>query len=75
MGLSVRYFVVEDDRTVTRVPRARYQRWFFENEALPANRAARELRFLAGVVEMDHHRVEDPHPPVPALGARRCGWR
>jgi hypothetical protein len=59
MGLSVRYFVAEDDRTVTRVPRARYQRWFFEDEALPANRAARELRFLEVVVEMDRHRVED----------------
>ena len=59
MGLSVRYFVAEDDRTVTRVPRARYQRWFLEDEALPANRAARELRFLEVVVEMDHHRVED----------------
>jgi hypothetical protein len=40
MALSVRYFVAEDDRTVTRVPRARYQRWFSEDEALPANRVA-----------------------------------
>jgi hypothetical protein len=41
------------------VPRARYQRWFFEDETLPANRAARELRFLEVVVEMDHRHVED----------------
>ena len=59
MGLSVRYFVAEDDRTVTRVARARYQRWFSEDEALPANRVGRELRLLEIVVEMDHHRVED----------------
>ena len=59
MGLSVRYFVAEDDGTVTRVPRARYQRWCFDDEALPATRAARELRVLEVVVEMDHHRVED----------------
>ena len=59
MGLSVRYFVAEDDRTVTRVARARYQRWFSEDEALPAKRVGRELRLLEIVVEMDHHRVED----------------
>ncbi|MEK7386812.1 MAG: hypothetical protein AABZ83_10250 [candidate division NC10 bacterium] len=39
--------------------RARYQRWFSEDEALPANRVGRELRLLEIVVEMDHHRVED----------------
>src|SRR3989338_5524458 len=59
MGLSVRYFVAEDDRTVTRVPRARYQRWFFEDEALPANRAGSELRLLEIGVEMDPPRVEE----------------
>jgi len=59
MGLSVRYFVAEEDRTVTRVARARYQRWFSEDEALPANRVGRELRLLEIVVAMDHHRVED----------------
>jgi len=59
MGLSVRYFVAEDDRTVTRVARARYQRWFSEDEALPAKRVGRELKLLEIVVEMDHHRVED----------------
>ncbi len=59
MGLSVRYFVAEDDRTVTRVARARYQRWFSDDEALPANRVGRELRLLEIVVEMDRHRVED----------------
>jgi len=59
MGLSLRYLVAEDDRTVTRLARSRYQRWFSEGEALPANRVGRELRLLEAAVEMDHHRVVD----------------
>lgn len=65
MGLSVRYFVAGDDRTITRVPRARYQRWFCDDEALPANRAGSELRLLEVVVEMDHHRVENVRHILP----------
>lgn len=59
MGSSLRYFIVEDDGTLTRVPIAKYQRWFFDDEALPANRAGRELRLLEVAVVMDHHRVVD----------------
>jgi hypothetical protein len=61
MALSVCYFVAEDDRMVTRVPRARYQRWFFEDEALPANRAGSELRLLEVVVEIDHQPGSGPN--------------
>ena len=59
MGLSLRYLVAEDDRTVTRVARSQYHRWFSEGEALPANRLGRELRLLEAAVEVDHHRVVD----------------
>ncbi len=39
------------------MPTVKYQRWFSEGEALPADRAGRDLRLLEAVVEMDRHRV------------------
>lgn len=59
MGYSLRCFIAEDDGTVTRVPTAEYHRWFFDGEALPADRAGRELKLLEVVAEMDRHRVVD----------------
>ena len=59
MGYSLRYFVSEDDGTLTRVPTAKYHRWFSEGEALPAARAGRELRLLEAVVSVDHRCVVD----------------
>jgi hypothetical protein len=32
MGYRLRYFVAEEDGTLTRVPTARYRRWFSEGE-------------------------------------------
>ena len=40
MGYGLRWFVAEDDGTVTRVPAATCERWF-DGEALPAARAGR----------------------------------
>jgi len=57
MGYRLRYFIAEDDGTLTRVPTAKYHRWFSEGEALPPHRAARELRLLEAVVEVDRRRV------------------
>lgn len=59
MGYGLRYFMAEDDGTLTRVPTARCHRWFAEEEALPADRAGRELRLLEVVVEVDRHRIVD----------------
>ncbi len=57
MGYSLRYFIAEDDGTLTRVPVAKCHRWFPESEALPAPRAGRELRLLEAVVDVDRDRV------------------
>ena len=59
MGYSLRCFIAEDDGTLTRVPAAKYHRWFSGGEALPADRAGRELKLLEVVAEMDRHRVVD----------------
>ena len=40
MGYSLRYFVAEDDGTLTRVPAGKYRRWLIDGEALPGDRAA-----------------------------------
>ena len=57
MGYRLRYFVAEEDGTLTRVPTARYRRWFSEGEVLPAARTGREFRLLEAVVDVDRHRV------------------
>ena len=84
MSLSLRYLVAEDDKTVTRVARSQYHRWFSEGETLPANRVGRELRLLEAAVGMDHHCVVDVLRILPGTGcettgsstrAQRCGWR
>jgi hypothetical protein len=59
MGYSLRYFIAEDDGALTRVPTAKYHRWFFDGEALPPARAGRELRLLEVVVDVDRHSVMD----------------
>lgn len=59
MGYSLRYFIAEDDGSLTRVPTAKCHRWFPDGEALPAGRAGQELRLLEVVVDVDHHRVTD----------------
>jgi hypothetical protein len=58
MGYSLRYFIAEEDGTLTRVPAARCQRWFSRDEALPAH-AGQELRLLEVVVDVDRRRVTD----------------
>jgi hypothetical protein len=42
MGTSLRYFIADDDGSLTLVPRAKRHRQFFDGEGLPAERAARE---------------------------------
>lgn len=59
MGYALRYFIAEDDGTLTRVPAARCQRWFSRDEALPAHWAGQELRLLEVVVDVDRRRVTD----------------
>jgi len=59
MGYSLRYFIAEDDGALTRVPTAKYHRWFSDGEALPPARAGRELRLLEVVVDVDRHSVMD----------------
>ncbi len=59
MGYGLRYFIAEDDGTLARVPAAKCHRWFADDEALPADRAGRELRLLEVVVEVDRRRVLD----------------
>jgi len=59
MGYSLRYFIAEDDGALTRVPTAKYHRWFFDGEPLPLARAGRELRLLEVVVDVDRHSVRD----------------
>ena len=55
MGYGLRWFINEDDGTVTRVPAATCERWF-DGEALPA---ARDLKLLEVVVDMDRHHGVD----------------
>jgi hypothetical protein len=57
MGLSLRFFIAEDDGTVTRVPTARYDRWFQDRECLPPDRAGQELHLLEVVARVDRQRV------------------
>ncbi len=71
MGYSLRYFIAEDDGMLTRVPVARFHRWFANDEALPAARAGRELKLLEVVVEVDHHRVVDVLRILPFRGQVR----
>ena len=59
MGYGLRYFIAEDDGSLTRVPAAKCHRWFADDEALPADRAGRELRLLEVVVEVERRRVLD----------------
>jgi hypothetical protein len=44
MGYGLRYFIAEDNEMLTRVPAVTYHRWLADDEAVPAERAARELR-------------------------------
>ena len=59
MGYRLRYFIAEDDGRLTRVTAVKYHRWSVDDEALPAARAGRELRFLEVAVEVERHRVVD----------------
>src|SRR5688500_5737320 len=59
MGYGLRYFIAADDGALTRVPTARYHRWFSEDEPLTLDRVGRELKVLEAVVEVDHDRVVD----------------
>ena len=59
MGYSLRYFIAEDDGSLTRVPTAKCHRWFPDGEALPPGRAGHELRLLEVVVDVDRRRVMD----------------
>jgi hypothetical protein len=59
VGYRLRYFVAEEDGTLTRVPAARYHRWVSQGEALPAERAGQELKLLEVVVDVDRRRVVD----------------
>ena len=43
MGYGLRYFIAEDNEMLTRVPAVTYHRWLADDEAVPAERAAREL--------------------------------
>jgi len=65
MGYGLRDFIAEDDGTLTRVPAAKCRRWFASGEALPADRAARELRLLEVVVEMERRRVVEVRRILP----------
>ena len=56
MGYGLRWFIAEDDGTVTRVPATTCERWF-DGEALPAARAGRDLKLLEVVVDVDRHHV------------------
>jgi hypothetical protein len=56
MGYGLRWFIAEDDGTVTRVPAATCERWF-DGEALPAARAGRDLKLLEVVLNVDRHHV------------------
>jgi len=56
MGYGLRWFIAEDDGTVTRVPAATCERWF-DGEVLPAARAGRDLKLLEVVVNVDHHHM------------------
>jgi len=58
MGYGLRWFIAEDDGTITRVPAATCERWF-DGEALPAARAGRDLKLLEVVVDMDRHHGVD----------------
>ena len=65
MGYALRYFIAEDDGTLTRVPAARYQRWFADGEVMPADRAGRELKFFDVVVEVERRRIVDVRRILP----------
>jgi hypothetical protein len=57
MGYRLRYFVAEEDGQLTRIPTARCDRWFSDEEALPPERAGLELKLLEVVVNVDRHYV------------------
>jgi len=56
MGYGLRWFIAEDDGTVTRMPPATCERWF-DGEALTAARAGRDLKLLEVVLDVDRHHV------------------
>ena len=43
MGYGLRYFIAEDNGVLTRVPAVKCHRWLADDEAVPAERASREL--------------------------------
>jgi hypothetical protein len=57
MGYGFRYFIAEDNGVLTRVPAVTGHRWLAE--AVPAERAARELKLLEVLVEVERRRVVD----------------
>ena len=56
MGYGLRWFIAEDDGTVSRVPGTTCERWF-DGEALAAARAGRDLKLVEVVVDVDRHHV------------------
>jgi hypothetical protein len=56
MGYRLRWFIAEDNGTVTRVPATTCARWF-DGEALRAARAGRDLKLLEVVVNVDRRHV------------------
>jgi hypothetical protein len=46
MGYRLRYFMAEDNGMLTRVPAVTCHRWLADAEAVPAERAARELKLF-----------------------------
>ena|SRR5437867_8266852 len=71
MGYGLRWFIAEDDGTVTRVPAATCERWF-DGEALPAARAGRDLKLLEVVVDVDRHHVVGVLRILPFRQGVRC---
>ena len=57
MGYGLRYFIAEDNGMLTRVPAVKYHRWLADDEAVPSERAARELKLLEVVIEVERRRV------------------
>lgn len=59
MGYGLRYFIAEDNGMLTRVPAVKYHRWLADDETVPLERAARDLKLLEVVVEVERWRVVD----------------
>jgi hypothetical protein len=58
MGLSLRFFIAEEDGTLTRVPTAEYMRWFDRGQPLPPDWAGRELKLFEVVVKVERQQIE-----------------